>query len=510
MFKPDFLWGGASAANQYEGGYAEGGRGLSSSDVVTRGSKDVPRSITYVNADGTPGVFHGIAPASLPEGARLAQVEGFAYPSCEAVDFYHHVEEDLDLYAELGFKVYRMSISWSRIFPTGLEDEPNEEGLAFYDRVFDLCRERGIEPMVTLHHFEVPLELCNRWNAWCDRRTIDCFVRYCETVYRRYRDKVRYWITFNEINNVYFGFLEGGFVGNDEQTILQAAHNQLVASARVVKLGHQINPDFRIGCMLAASRTTVYPRTCNPADVLQAWDEANRNYFFSDVQCRGRYPGYQLSYLRRNGIEIQMDPEDARVLAEGCVDFISMSYYRSMISAALEGSGEDDVLRLGSINPYLTATEWGIAIDPTGFRITLHNLWDRYQLPIMVVENGLGAVDELGPDGRVHDPYRVDFFRRHIRAMREAADEDGVNLMGYASWAPIDMVSAGTGEMRKRYGFVYVDLDDEGKGTGARIKKDSFAWYKRVIASNGEDLGEEGEGDDARLARAYRPQDGVL
>lgn len=509
MFKPGFLWGGASAANQYEGGFAEGGRGLASTDVVTRGSKDTPRSITYVLPDGTPGVFQGIAPDQLPEGARLAQVEGFDYPSCKAVDFYHHLEEDIDLYAELGFKVYRMSISWSRIFPTGLEDEPNEEGLAFYDRVFDLCRERGIEPMVTLHHFEVPLELCNRWNSWCDRRTIDCFVHYCDAVFRRYRDKVRYWITFNEINNVYFGYLEGGFVGNDEQTVLQAAHNQLVASARAVKLGHEICPDFKIGCMLAASRTCVYPRTCRPEDVLAAWDDANRNYFFSDVQCRGVYPGYQLSYLRRNGIEIEADPEDAKVLREGAVDFISMSYYRSMISAAL-ADADGDALRLGSINPYLTATEWGIAIDPVGFRITLHNLYDRYQLPIMVVENGIGAVDELTEDGHVHDPYRVDFFRAHIRAMRDAVDEDGVDLMGYASWAPIDMVSAGTGEMRKRYGFVYVDMDDAGKGSCARIKKDSFAWYQRVIATNGEDLGEEDAPESDAAERAYRPQDGVL
>lgn len=509
MFKPGFLWGGASAANQYEGGYREGGRGLSSSDVVTRGSKDTPRCITYVLPNGTPGVFHGIAPDRLPEGARLAQAEGYTYPSCDAVDFYHHLEDDLDLYAELGFTVYRMSISWSRIFPTGLEDEPNEEGLAFYDRIFDLCHERGIEPMVTLHHFEVPLELCNRWNAWCDRRTIDCFIRYCDAVYRRYRDKVRYWITFNEINNVYFGYLEGGFIGNDEQTILQAAHHQLVASARAVTLGHSINPDFKIGCMLAASRICVYPRTCNPVDVLAAWDDANRNYFFSDVQCRGAYPGYQLSYLARRDITIDMDPQDAEVLREGTVDYLSMSYYRSMISAALDDA-ENDALRLGGVNPYLSATKWGIAIDPLGFRITLHNLYDRYQLPIMVVENGLGAVDELTEDGQVHDPYRVDFFRQHIAAMKDAVEQDGVDMMGYASWAPIDMVSAGTGEMRKRYGFVYVDVDDEGHGSFRRIKKDSFSWYQRVIASNGEDLGTDGAEATEPAARTYRPQDGVL
>lgn len=282
-----------------------------------------------------------------------------------------------------------------------------------------------------------------------------------------------------------------------------------MASARAVELGHRINPAFKIGCMLAASRTCVYPRTCNPKDVLAAWDDANRNWFFSDVQCRGAYPGYQLAYLARQGIEIEMDPGDADALRAGTVDFISMSYYRSMISAALDDDSDGDVLRLGTINPYLTATEWGIAIDPTGFRITLHNLWDRYQLPVMVVENGVGAVDVLEEDGSVHDPYRVDLFQRHIRAMKDAVEQDGVDLMGYAAWAPIDMVSAGTGEMRKRYGFVYVDLDDEGHGSGARIKKDSFAWYQRVIATNGEDLG---DGDGARESdrRDYRPQDGVL
>lgn len=495
MLKPDFLWGGASAANQYEGGYREGGRGLASSDVMTRGSKDEPRCITFRTPDGKEHVHQGISLASLPEGAVLDQISGCAYPSTDAVDFFHHLEEDLGLYAELGFKVYRMSISWSRIFPTGLEDAPNEEGLAFYDKVFSLCREHGIEPMVTLHHFEVPLELCNRWNAWLDRRTIDCFLRFCKTVFERYRDSVKYWITFNEINNVYFGFLEGGFIGNDEQAILQAAHNQLVASARAVSLGRAICPDFQFGCMLAASRTAVYPRTCNPLDVQTAWEEASRHYFFSDVQCRGRYPGYQLAYMRHSGIVIDMAEGDEAALANGTVDFISMSYYRSMISTSVldeeaEGlSASASSLRLGNINPYLTATEWGIAIDPLGFRITLHNLYDRYQLPIMVVENGLGAVDELTDDGRVHDPYRVDFFRRHISAMKDAVEYDGVDVMGYTTWSPIDMVSAGTGEMRKRYGFVYVDADGDSPKEFKRIKKDSFDWYRRVIATNGDDLG---------------------
>lgn len=489
-FRKDFLWGGASAGNQYEGGLTEGGKGLANTDIMTRGSKDVERGLTYRLADGT-GCFHsGIALENLPEGAQLSLVDGYDYPSHQAVDFYHHYQEDIALYAEMGFKTYRMSISWTRIFPTGLEDKPNEEGLQFYDKVFDECRKYKIEPMVTLQHFETPLTLTNKWNAWCDRRTVDCFIRYCETVFRRYQDKVRYWLTINEINNVYFGFLAAGFVGKDEQIIMQAAHNLLLASAKAVKLGHEINPDFKIGCMLAASRCTVYPRTCNPVDVQTAWEDASRHYFFADVHCRGYYPAYQIKYFARKGIRIEMQDGDAEILKEGCVDFLSISYYRSMISASKNTTwkGTKDTLNIGEVNPYLQATEWGIALDPLGFRIILHNLYDRYQLPIMVVENGIGAVDIVSDDGKIHDGYRVHFFREHIQAMKDAVEQDGVDVMGYTTWAPIDMVSAGTGEMRKRYGFVYVDMDDKGNGTLRRIKKDSFDWYKKVIASNGEDL----------------------
>lgn len=489
-FRKDFLWGGAAAGNQYEGGVQEGGKGLSSSDVMTRGSKDVPRGITYKLADGTGAFFRGIAPDSLPDGARFALVEGYDYPSHQAVDFYHHYKEDIQYFAELGFKTYRMSISWSRIFPTGLEEEPNEEGLRFYDAVFDECLKYGIEPMVTLHHFEVPLELCNRWNAWMDRRTIDCFLKYCKTVFEKYQGKVKYWITFNEINNIYFGFLEGGFVGTDEQSILQAAHHQMIASAKAVRMGHEICPEYQIGCMLAASRCTVYPRTCNPVDVQMAWEDANRHYFFTDVQCRGYYPAYQQKYYEREGIHIQMEKEDADILKNGCVDYITISYYRSMISTSAEPDQDSakDTLKLGEVNPYLKATEWGIAVDPLGFRIILHNLYDRYQLPIMVVENGLGAADHIAEDGKIHDDYRVKFFRDHIQAMKDAVDLDGVDVMGYTTWAPIDIVSAGTGEMRKRYGFVYVDMDDKGNGSLKRMKKESFQWYQKVIETNGEDL----------------------
>ena len=486
-FRKDFLWGGATAANQYEGGWQEGGRGPANTDVMTKGSKDQARGVTYVLPDGSEHLTRGVAVKDLPKGAEFKVLEGYTYPSHEAVYFYHHYKEDIALFAELGFKTYRMSISWPRIYPTGMEEEPNEEGLKFYDDVFDELRKYKIEPMVTLHHFEVPLALTNTWGAWADRRTIGCFIRFCRTVFERYKNKVKYWLTFNEINNIYFGFLSSGIPADDMNITMQAAHHQFVASAMAVKLGHEINPDFRIECMLADSRCTVYPATCNPLDIQKAWEQAGRQYFFTDVQCRGYYPSYQLKFMERNGIHIHMEDGDEEILKEGTVDFISLSYYRSMITSATPEKGSDPLL-LGAINPYLKATEWGIAIDPLGFRITLHNLYDRYQLPLMIVENGIGAADEVGEDGVVHDDYRIDFFRSHIQAMKDAVELDGVDVMGYTSWGPIDIVSAGTGEMRKRYGFIYVDKDDENGGTLKRTKKDSFLWYKKVIASNGEDL----------------------
>ena len=362
-FRSDFLWGGATAANQYEGGWQEGGRGPANTDVMTKGSKDRARGATYVLPDGSEHLTKGVAVKNLPEGAEFKVLDGYDYPCHEAVDFYHHYKEDIALFAELGFKTYRMSISWPRIYPTGMEAEPNEEGLKFYDEMFDELKKYQIEPMVTLHHFEVPLALTNTWGAWADRRTIDCFVRFCRTVFERYRDKVKYWLTFNEINNIYFGFLSSGVPTDDINVTMQAAHHQFVASAMAVKLGHEINPDFRIGCMLAASRCTVYPATCSPEDVQMAWEQAGRQYFFADVQCRGYYPSYQLKYMERNGIRIEMAEGDEEILREGTVDFISLSYYRSMITSAGPKDGSDPLL-LGAINPYLKATEWGIAIDP--------------------------------------------------------------------------------------------------------------------------------------------------
>lgn len=484
----DFLWGGATAANQYEGGMTEGGKGISNSDVMTRGSHKDPRGISAKLEDGSELIFKGISIHDLPQDATLCLLDGYEYPSHQAVDFYHHYQEDIALFAQLGFKAYRMSISWTRIFPTGLEEEPNEAGLQFYDDVLDELHKYGIEPIVTLHHFETPLVLSNAFGAWSDRRMIDCFLKFCDTVYRRYQHKVKYWLTFNEINNIYFGFMSSGITKDDSQTILQAAHHQLVASAKAVALGHEISSDFKIGCMLAASRCTVYPKTCHPEDVLASWEQTCRQYFFTDVQCRGYYPTYQLQYMKRNHFELAVEEDDEKILKHGVVDFISFSYYRSMIGTAKPKEMEHDTLHLGEINPYLTATEWGIAIDPLGLRIILHDLYDRYQLPLMIVENGIGAVDIPDEQGQIHDHYRMQFFKEHIQAMKDAVEFDGVDVIGYMTWAPIDIVSAGTGEMKKRYGFIYVDMDDEGRGSLQRTKKDSFYWYQKVIKTNGEDL----------------------
>ena len=468
-FPDGFLWGGATAANQYEGGWNEGGRGPSIDDVFTGGSVNTPRRIT------------------IP-----AQPDAF-YPNHEATDFYHHWKEDIALFAEMGFKVYRMSISWSRIFPRGDEEQPNEEGLAFYDQVFDELAKYGIEPLVTLSHYENPLYLTTQYGGWKNRKLVDFFVRYAKTVMERYKGKVRRWLTFNEINmlSVPFGtFIAGGMLPETttEQDRWQAMHHQLVASAQAVRLGHQIDPDNRLGCMIAYM--CVYPRTCAPEDQLtQLSMDRLHNLLAGDVHVRGAYPSYARRLLAEKGVTLNITPQDEVDLREGTVDFYTFSYYDSRcVGTKQEGDPSTGNGALGGIrNPYLPVTEWGWQIDPQGLRWVLNHLYDRYQIPLMVVENGLGAMDTMGADGTIHDPYRIDYFRQHISEMGKAIDE-GVEMWGYTSWAPIDLISASTNQMSKRYGFIYVDQDDMGNGTLARSRKDSFYWYKKVIASNGEDL----------------------
>ncbi len=468
----DFLWGGATAANQCEGGFREGGRGMAIVDVIPHGVYRMP-------------VMNGTMDyRDLPEDTR--------YPGREAIDMYGHYKEDIALFAEMGFQCYRFSFSWSRIFPTGEEAEPDREGLRFYDDVINELLRYGIEPVVTLCHFDAPLFLVEKYGSWKSRKMIDSFLRYCDTVFRHFKGRVRYWITFNEINMLmHLPFLGAGIrlkEGEDELRVkYQAAHHELVASALAVKLAREISPEFQIGCMLAAG--SVYPYSCNPADVWESMKKDRENYFFIDVQARGEYPGYAKKYLARQGIELEMTVEDTEILKENTVDFISLSYYNSRcVRSDGKGEASGGNVFASAKNPYLECSQWGWPIDPMGFRITLNALYDRYQKPLFVVENGLGAVDAVKEDGSIDDDYRIDYLRSHIRAMMEAADEDGVDIMGYTPWGCIDLVSATTGEMSKRYGLIYVDKDDDGKGTLNRVRKKSFYWYKEVIASNGERL----------------------
>ncbi|RRJ67163.1 glycosyl hydrolase family protein [Paenibacillus oralis] len=477
-FPKDFLWGGAIAANQAEGAAFEDGKGLSISDMMTAGSINKPRMFT------------------------LSLKEDTYYPAHTAIDFYHRYKEDIAMFAEMGFKIFRLSIAWSRIFPNGDDTEPNEAGLKFYENVFKELRKYDIEPLVTLSHFDIPMAIMNKYNGFHNRKTIDLFVRYAETVMNRYKDLVKYWLTFNEINvgvlptgNLVLGIKpeQDGEVfdspnnPDNPQVRFQALHNMFVASAKTVVLGHSINPNFLIGNMIA--HFTMYPLTCKPEDILLTKEkDLMFNKFCGDVQAKGFYPFYALDYFDKNGIQIEFGPEDEEILKAGTVDMYTFSYYMSFCV-----SGDSGVeMTLGNLlggakNPYLKASEWGWQVDPEGLAYTLYDLYDRYQLPLMIVENGLGAVDNFNEDGEIVDDYRIEYLIDHIQSMNRALNQ-GVNLIGYTMWGPIDIISGGTGEMKKRYGFIYVDRDNEGNGTLNRIKKKSFEWYKKVIKSNGENL----------------------
>ncbi|MGY3777127.1 glycoside hydrolase family 1 protein [Isobaculum melis] len=485
-FPKDFLWGGATAANQYEGGYLSGGKGPSTLDAITGGSHTKPRMITYKTKDGKIETC-GRGDA-LPEGAVGYIDPETYYPSHVATDFYHHYKEDIALFAEMGFKCFRLSIAWSRICPKGTK-EVNEEGLSFYDNVFDELLSHGIEPIVTINHFDIPMYLADELDGWSSRETIDHFLFFCETLFTRYKNKVKYWMTFNEINFLR-SWTQIGIHDNSKQSKYQAAHHLFVASGKAVTLGHQINPDFKIGMMVAYIPS--YPMSCKPEDVMEALTFNREQEFYMDVQVKGYYPKHKLKEFEREGITIKKEAGDDAIIASGTVDYIGFSYYMSTVSA----SDPTDVKYVGGNqmpavkNPYLEESEWGWAVDPLGLRIALCKLEDRYHIPLFVVENGFGAVDKVEADGTIQDDYRIDYFKKHIAAMKDAVELDGVDLIGYTPWGCIDIVSAGTGEMKKRYGFIYVDMDDEGNGTLKRSKKKSFDWYQKVIATNGENLTE--------------------
>ncbi len=475
VLRSDFLWGGATAANQLEGAWDVDGKGPSVPDMCTNGSRTRPKRVTAVLEPGT------------------------LYPSHEAIDFYHHYEEDIALFAEMGFKCFRMSINWTRIFPTGMEKEPNEKGLAFYDKVFDCCKKHGIEPLVTISHYELPYALVEKCNGWEGRECIGYFENYCKVIFERYKDKVKLWLTFNEINTgtmpmgailntgTIKGFSGGtNEVPDDPQSRYQALHHMFVASARVVKYAHEHYPQFKMGSMNIFS--TFYPLTCDPKDVLKCQEQDNRmNWYCADVQVRGAYPYFSEKLWRDLGITVKMEPGDLEELREGTVDFYSFSYYMSSCQTTHEGEGAGGNIISGAKNPYLKASDWGWQIDPMGLRYALNAIYARYRVPLMVVENGLGAYDKVEEDGSIHDGYRIDYLRQHIEQMKLAV-EDGVDLMGYTPWGCIDLVSASTGEMAKRYGFIYVNKFDDGTGDLSRQRKDSFFWYKKVIETNGEDL----------------------
>ncbi len=468
-----FLWGGATAANQCEGGYNKGGRGLANVDLIPAGPDRRP-------------VMNGTR-------KMLECEEGYFYPGHEAIDMYSHFKEDIALFAEMGFRCYRLSIAWTRIYPNGFDEEPNEEGLKFYEELFDECHKYGIEPLVTIVHFDAPVACTRKFGSWKSREMIDLYVKYCRTLFTRYKGKVKYWLTFNEINMIlHLPFMAAGILfeegENQEESKYRAAHHELVASAIATGIGHEIDPENKIGCMLAAGQYYAY--TCDPRDQMEALQKNRDNFFFIDVQSRGKYPSYALRFFEREGFDIGITEEDKKVLAAHPVDFISFSYYSSRLtSAEPEKYGQTSGNAFATLrNPYLEASQWGWQIDPLGLRITMNALYDRYQKPLFIVENGLGAVDTPDENGFIDDQYRIDYLRAHIQAMEEAVNLDGVELMGYTPWGCIDLVSASTGEMKKRYGFIYVDKDNDGNGTLKRSKKASFDWYKKVIASNGEDL----------------------
>lgn len=474
MLPKNFLWGGAVAAHQVEGAWNEDGKGVSIADVLTGGAHGVPRKIT--------------------DGVQT----GHYYPNHTAVDFYHRYKEDIALFAEMGFRCFRTSISWTRIFPNGDDPIPNEAGLRFYDNLFDELLKHGIEPVVTLSHFEMPYHLVKQYGGWRDKRLVDFFLKFALTVMERYKHKVRYFMTFNEINNQrnvsvpLFGFSCSGLLygenENPEETMYRAAHHEFLASALTVQKGHEINPNFQIGCMLAF--VPIYPFSCQPNDVLRAQEAMHDRYFFGDVQVRGAYPEYALREWERKGYKIGVTQNDKEILKNGKADFIGFSYYMSNTVKADEiGTGEGLDGYSGSVpNPHLARTNWGWQIDPVGLRISLNDLYERYRVPLFVAENGFGAEDEIAADGQIHDDARIKYLRAHIEEMKKAVALDGVPVIGYTPWGCIDCISYTTGEMKKRYGFIYVDKNNDGSGSLKRMRKKSFFWYREVIRTNGENL----------------------
>ena len=473
MFPKEFLWGGATAANQCEGAYDEDGRGLASVDVIPYGED------RFKVARG--------------EIKMLECDDSHLYPAHYGIDFYHRYKEDIKLFADMGLKCFRFSIAWTRVIPDG-DGEVCDKGLDFYEAVVDECLKYGIEPLITINHFDAPINLINKFGGWKDARMIDAFLKLCEALFKRLGNKIKYWLAFNEINMLlHLPFMGSGILFEEgeekNQVLYTAAHHELVASAKAVIMAHKMMPDAMVGCMLAAGQ--FYPFSCNPDDVYKGMEADRDNYFFTDVQARGEYPVWALKRMEKANVKLTISEEDKKILKEGTVDFISFSYYSSRCVSAdpevCKNYAKGNAVFASVKNPYLKASEWGWQIDPLGLRITCNTLYDRYNKPLFIVENGLGAKDII-EDGKIHDNYRIDYMREHIKAMNAVINEDGIPLLGCTFWGIIDLVSASTGEMSKRYGMIYVDKDDKGEGTYNRLKKDSFFWYQKVIKTLGEDL----------------------
>ncbi len=488
MFKEGFYWGGAISANQAEGAYDLDGRGMTMNDYSLAGSHSNPRYVTYMDANGVPGKFLRRV-EELPEGASYAVLDGEYYPNQKGIDFYHHYKEDIALFAQMGFKMFRLSISWSRIYPKGDEKEPNRKGIEFYLSVLRELRKYDIEPLVTIFHADAPAYLENKL-GWDSREMISEYVKFAKTCLEEFKGLVRYWIPFNQINGLTRCLTLGGSSDEEIQKKLQQLHHQFVASAMVCKLAHQIDPQNKVACMLAA--TCCYPGTCDPRDIIfnrEKWEEGV--FYSGDVLCRGEYPFFAERIWKQHGVKILMEEDDLKLIKENHADLFSFSYYSSSINTV---HVSDDIvggdLMKGNRNPFLKYTDWGWSYDAVGLRYYLETIYDRYHLPIIIAENGLGARDVLEKDHKVEDDYRIEYLHSHFEEMSKAID-NGVELIAYLMWGPIDLISSQTGEMSKRYGFIYVDMDDQGNGTLERYKKKSFYWYKKVIASNGSDLSNE-------------------
>lgn len=487
-FQKDFLWGGDISATQIEGGWNEDGKSPVETDYMLRGSKSQMRYAYYRMPDGTEGKVMMMT-GQLPKGAKYILKEDEVYPNHTASDFYHHYKEDIGLLGEMGFKALNLTISWARIYPQGISSGVNQEGVEYYRNVLKECHKNGIEPIVTLYKYDMPAFYVEEWGGWSNRKLIDEYVAFAKFCMEEYKDQIKYWITFNEINVLkLLQKMNPTATQEDRQRVCEEIHTQLVASARVVNMGHKLNSNNKIGCMCAGLFS--YPYTCHPQDAAEVLKGKQDNlYLFSDTFMRGKYPSYAQRVFEEEGVQLPYIEQDAIILSEGAADFMAFSYYctNCVATQGLSNGAAGGNLSSGTKNPHLEASEWGWEIDPLGLKTAMHELYDRYQKPLILVENGLGAQDQLEADGSVHDPYRIDYMRKHIAMMKEAVEE-GVDLIGYTMWSCIDLISFSSGELKKRYGFIYIDADEEGKGSFNRYRKDSFYWYKKVIETNGEIL----------------------